>query len=203
VLDIGEEYILHVGAHVSDFEATDDELILSVQRNTNSDVYYEWLSGNRLRMINLSADGTGSTEVNLLADDELETALSPAFRVTWLDGGFPPGGKDDPPEPCIWPCGSSSSEGYQTAMGPNTPNPFNPTTEIPYSIEKRQNVSLKIYSVEGKLIRVLFSGVQEPGIHEEIWEGRDSHGRSQASGVYFAVLVTEEKTFTRKMMLLK
>ncbi len=50
-----------------------------------------------------------------------------------------------------------------TSLGLNYPNPFNPTTQIPYTLAASGEVTLKIYNVLGQQIRVLAQGYQPAG----------------------------------------
>ena len=88
-------------------------------------------------------------------------------------------------------------------LAQNSPNPFNPRTEIRFSLPTRQDVSLRIYDVEGRLVRTLVQGRQDAGEHAITWSGRNEQGGQTASGLYFYRLVTEQGTLTRKMTLLK
>ncbi len=87
----------------------------------------------------------------------------------------------------------------------NIPNPFNPATEIRYTIPHSTTVSLIVYDVTGAIVRRLVSERQEPraGGHAVTWDGRDERGSRVASGVYYYRLVAGEFTRTRKMVLLK
>ncbi len=89
------------------------------------------------------------------------------------------------------------------ALAQNSPNPFNPRTEISFSLPSRQDVTLRIYSVEGRLVRTLLQGVQEAGLRTVVWAGKDDQGNQTSSGLYFYRLVTDSGTLTRKMTLLK
>jgi len=89
------------------------------------------------------------------------------------------------------------------ALAQNSPNPFNPRTEISFSLPSRQDVTLRIYNVEGRLVRTLLQGVQEAGLRTVVWAGKDDQGNQTASGLYFYRLVTDSGTLTRKMTLLK
>jgi hypothetical protein len=72
------------------------------------------------------------------------------------------------------------------SLGPNRPNPFNPSTEIPVSIPPGpEPASLSIYSVTGQ--RVLRVAVHA-GVRVVTWDGRDSSGKAVASGVYVVSL---------------
>ncbi len=68
---------------------------------------------------------------------------------------------------------------------PNHPNPFFRKTTIKFAVPRRAQVSLKIYDVQGRLVKTLIDGMQEPGYHAIDWKGSDQCGRSVASGVYF------------------
>ncbi len=90
-----------------------------------------------------------------------------------------------------------------TFLSQNWPNPFNPFTRICFGLADQSHVSLSIYDVSGRLIRVLVDAPYQAGNHEEIWDGRDDSGRVIASGVYFYRFVAGDFVQTRKMMLLK
>ncbi len=91
----------------------------------------------------------------------------------------------------------------ETMLQPNYPNPFNPTTVLPFALDRSQDVRLEIYNVLGQRIRTLVEGPMEAGFHTLIWNGRDDVGRSMAAGLYFSLLETESVRQTRKMSLLK
>jgi len=85
----------------------------------------------------------------------------------------------------------------------NHPNPFNPATTISFSLPSASRVRLDVYSLRGQRIRSLIDESRGAGSHKALWDGRDTHGRRVASGTYFARLVTDEGTLTKKMMLIK
>jgi len=86
----------------------------------------------------------------------------------------------------------------------NTPNPFNPMTVIRFTLPEAAPVSLKIYDLAGRLVRVVLDGnLVASGSHEEIWNGRDDMGQMQAAGVYFYSMEAISFRETKMMMLLK
>ncbi len=91
----------------------------------------------------------------------------------------------------------------QLAMAQNSPNPFNPRTKITFSLPARQDVRLRVYSVEGRLVRTLITGSKDAGTHTVMWQGDNDQGGQVASGLYFYRLGTSSGTLTRKMTLLK
>ncbi|GAB4321495.1 MAG: hypothetical protein Kow0074_12510 [Candidatus Zixiibacteriota bacterium] len=95
----------------------------------------------------------------------------------------------------------SVPESFELAQ--NYPNPFNPVTVIEYALSEPTHVSLRIYDIQGQLIRVLRDQSQEPGRYRAIWDGRDQDNQPVASGVYFYRLETPSFSQVRKMVLLK
>lgn len=83
------------------------------------------------------------------------------------------------------------------------PNPFNPRTILAFSLPARSKVTLRIYDLQGRLVRELASGIREAGNHEATWTGADDRGRQAASGAYFAVLEAETGSLVRRVTLLK
>ncbi len=93
--------------------------------------------------------------------------------------------------------------GLRTELLPNCPNPFNPSTVVAFNLARAGDVRLRIYGVNGALVRTLASGSLAAGRHEFTWDGRDDAGRGVSTGVYFARLETPSGPQTRKMTLLK
>ncbi len=85
----------------------------------------------------------------------------------------------------------------------NFPNPFNPSTEINFTLESNQPVTLKIYDIKGELIRTLINETMSAGSHSVKWDGTNDKGFRQATGVYFYELRSEAKFNVKKMLLLK
>jgi len=83
----------------------------------------------------------------------------------------------------------------------NTPNPFNPSTTVRYTLGATERVNLAVYNMLGQEMRVLVSGVRTAGSHEVAWDGRDANGIPLASGIYFARLQTESTTLVIRMVL--
>lgn len=70
----------------------------------------------------------------------------------------------------------------------NYPNPFNPSTQIKFSIPEPSNVTIKIYDILGKEITTLLDKEISPGSYNINWEAKDSYGQSLPSGVYLVRL---------------
>jgi len=86
----------------------------------------------------------------------------------------------------------------------NTPNPFNASTAIGFSLRERRDVELTVYDVTGRKVAVLLSGVLPPGRHYAVWDGRDgATGGEASSGVYFYELRAGNRSEKRKMLLVR
>ena len=90
-----------------------------------------------------------------------------------------------------------------TELKGNYPNPFNPTTNIEFSLKKSDRVELVIYNIAGQKVKTLVSGEMKADTHRITWNGTDDRGNTVSSGIYFYKLQTTEYTKTRKMLMLK
>ncbi|KPL04746.1 MAG: hypothetical protein AMJ73_03815 [candidate division Zixibacteria bacterium SM1_73] len=97
----------------------------------------------------------------------------------------------------------TASTPAEFALSQNHPNPFNPETEISFSLPERSQVSLVIYNILGEKVKILANGEMDVGTHNIYWNGRDEAGNSAASGVYFCRLKAATFDQTMKMVLMK
>lgn len=96
-------------------------------------------------------------------------------------------------------------EDYEIKIA-NFPNPFNLTTLIVFTVPTtltNQNVSLKIFDVNGNLISELINQPLSSGNYIYRWEGKNNSGLNVSSGVYFFNICIADKTKTGKMILMK
>jgi hypothetical protein len=93
------------------------------------------------------------------------------------------------------------------AMLQNFPNPFNPQTavryDVPGSAGEGVKVSLRVYTVRGRLVRTLVDEIKEPGRYITYWDGRGESGRELGSGVYLYLMQAGDYTSARKMLLVR
>ena len=127
----------------------------------------------------VNGDGIVNTADILLITAVLESAFAPARQVP-----------------------------IETALLPNYPNPCNPETWIPYQLATDADVVLRIYAVNGELVRVLDLGHQSAGMYHSrgravYWNGRNEWGEVVANGVYFCTLSTGDFVATRKILIRK
>jgi len=95
----------------------------------------------------------------------------------------------------------------RTTLHNNYPNPFNPVTNIAYSIKDPGKITLEVYNIKGQLVKTLVNEIQETGTHSVTWSGTDNSNKSVSSGVYFYKMVSDSNigryTSTKKMILMK
>ncbi|MBI2420040.1 MAG: T9SS type A sorting domain-containing protein, partial [Ignavibacteriales bacterium] len=84
------------------------------------------------------------------------------------------------------------------ALDQNYPNPFNPATTINYQLPKASIVTLKIYDMLGKEVKVLVNEYKETGKYTA-----EFNGAGLASGVYVYRLDCNDFHATKKLTLLK
>jgi PKD repeat protein len=84
-----------------------------------------------------------------------------------------------------------------------SPNPFNPETAISVSLKNNGPVSVRIYSIDGRLVKTLKNEFATAGTHEVRWNGTDNNGRSVPSGMYFVKTESGADKSVFKLSLLK
>jgi PKD repeat protein len=91
--------------------------------------------------------------------------------------------------------------GAKTAfqLRPNRPNPFTNTTVLLYELPSTRSVTVSVFDLGGRLVRILENGVRDAGLREISWDGRDEAGRSVASGVYVVRVESREGSAARKI----
>jgi hypothetical protein len=65
------------------------------------------------------------------------------------------------------------------------PNPFASGTAIHYTLPTAQRVIIRVYNVNGRLVRTLVDAAMPVGTHTATWNGQDGGGRDLGSGIYF------------------
>jgi hypothetical protein len=83
----------------------------------------------------------------------------------------------------------------------NFPNPFNPETQIEYTLNERSLATLKIYNSLGQEVKTLVDGVNEPGTYSIMWDGTDNTNQPVMSGQYY-YQVSQGREYTAKKAIL-
>ena len=83
-------------------------------------------------------------------------------------------------------------------LSQNFPNPFNPSTQIDFSLPQQSTVQLKVYNTLGQVVATLVNGNLSAGSHSVAFDARNF-----ASGLYIYRLTAGSFTSEKKMLLLK
>ena len=97
-------------------------------------------------------------------------------------------------------------ETRRTELLQNFPNPFNPDTWIPYQLSEGAEVTIRIYTSTGQLVRTLDLGQRPSGAYlskerAAYWDGRNESGETVASDVYFYTMEAGGHIGLKKMIL--
>ena len=85
----------------------------------------------------------------------------------------------------------------------NFPNPFNPMTTIPSSLDLDGPVQMIIVDIRGREVRELVSENQLSGQHQVTWNSQNDQGQAVEAGVYFCSLQSGGRTEIQKLILVK
>ena len=160
-----------------------ENLPLSVETNYIGDQYIiliygsngETLSGDKVQLFTASED----YEISSIL---VANVLSQSMNIERMDGLVP----------------------GVFELSQNFPNPFNPSTEIQFTVGKDALVSLNIYDIQGRLVSSLVdNSFYSSGSYKITWDGNNQHGTQVPSGMYMYKLVSEHQTVSRKMVLMK
>jgi hypothetical protein len=90
------------------------------------------------------------------------------------------------------------------ALFQNYPNPFNSTTNIMYNLREKGQVTVEVFDILGRRVKVLANNEsQNPGTHKIQWNGKNTNGNYTSSGVYIYRIRANEFSDSKMMVLLK
>ena len=109
---------------------------------------------------------------------------------------------------CVIPDISTDADpgipGVKTGLIKLYPNPFNPYTNIKFSLEKDGPVTIAIYDIAGRQVRLLMTDKKwTAGTHIVSWDGNNNRGRQMASGVYLCRFLSAGQASAMKMIMLR
>ena len=180
------------------------------QRNgaSNPDIFYrERMAGVWQPEMSLVGAGTDTTNQVQQFPGITHDGTGKAY-VTWTDWRLPASSGRN--KDVFYKEGIGVVTDVETSPAPpvsrllkNYPNPFNPLTKISFRLERDAQVSLRVYDVQGRLIRVLVDDFVAAGPRVVEWDGADERGLPVASGTYYLRLQGGGTYLSRTINLLK
>lgn len=85
----------------------------------------------------------------------------------------------------------------------NYPNPFKPSTTIEYELPAPGWIKIKIFNVNGKLVRNLESRYYPGGVHRIVWNGENDNRALVANGIYFYQVQFNDIVQMKKLLLVR
>ena len=156
----------------------------SQSSDTTATISYHWLASDPLDIVEIeSADG--ETNPNF--------TTAQMVRVTTGHGlGIGDGG-------------GHAKIPLAFQLSQNTPNPFNPRTDITFTVPDGVGgtAELSVFTLRGEKVRAIISGPRAPGTYTVSWDGRNDRGETLPSGIYLYRLTSGGESMTRKMVMAK
>jgi len=90
-----------------------------------------------------------------------------------------------------------------TTLLQNSPNPLHRSTAICYHLAQPARVTLKLYTLAGRLVKTLVNEDKLPGRYEVLWTGKDGVNEMLPDGTYLCRLDADGVTCTKKLILLR
>jgi hypothetical protein len=84
------------------------------------------------------------------------------------------------------------------ALRPNYPNPFNPSTNIPFTLPKNADVSVRVFDLQGQEVEQIIQASMSAGHYVTQWDASNV-----SSGLYLVKMDANEFSITRKITVLK
>ena len=142
------------------------------------------VAGLREFMISLVSGGQGTgEEATSLALNSFPNPFNPVLNVNF-NVGLPP--SDLPLSPAGAASGSGSDLLEASSAGANG---------------SARHLVLRVFDVNGRLVRTLLDDERVPGSYSVVWSGNDEEGKMVSSGVYFLRLDVGQQTLTKKVIL--
>jgi hypothetical protein len=189
-------------------ESETDNIGWYVYRNTANDFEH----ANRLNSDLILGYGTTSEPHTYTFEDPIENASPGDEYWYWIESrdltGKPhrygplsvvisPSPPDEPDTP---------SEPIRYGLYQNKPNPLvQGEVKIGFCLPQTANVKLNVYNIRGELVKQVYSGtVTKDEVLERSWDGRDSYGNLQPTGIYLYQLLVNDKVYeTKKMIIMR
>jgi len=153
---------------------------------------------------------TGSRQVAQLGSAQKRTSWTVKLPPSWstlywsaqaLDGSYA-GSPFAAEQSLANPAAVAKELPKELSLALASANPAPGQARFRLSLPERARIRLSIHDVAGRRVATLLDGEREAGVHTVSWDFRGEIA-SRSPGVYFARLVAEGRTFTRRVVVLK
>ena len=135
---------------------------------------------------------TNQVVVRYIASDEINgTLVEAAVDDFEISGAVTPVTADDVGRPAA------------LRLDPARPSPTSGAASISFALPAASAVTLKLFSVDGRLVRTLADGRMGAGVHRVLWDGRGDSGFDLAPGLYFCRMDAAGQRLTRRLVLVR
>ena len=190
------------------FQASYDSGVVSISWDKNSAADFSYYNIYRSTINNFEPDSTNYysiVDTAFIRDTTTITNGKLYYRITAVDSC----GNESVPGEQITVTITAINDGEVEIVGEyklyqNFPNPFNPTTIIPFKLKERAYVKVMVYDIKGEMLKVLVNETKEAGYYEA-----EFNGSGFASGIYlYRIEVIGQGTIPvymemKKMILIK
>ena len=200
-----DNQVVAINGYVGDSRQFGGDMILLSYNAVIFSTGGRWLSVDP-RNGTVGADDNLDIQVTFDATELEEGTYTATLSVTGWDINHDVGQVDIPVTFFVTMTGideEATSLPVEFALSQNYPNPFNPATEIKFALPENAHVKIEIFNVLGQKVRTLVDAHMDAGYQSIVWDGTDRSGRSVSSGVYLYRMQAADKTFTKKMLMLK
>ncbi|MFC1572348.1 FlgD immunoglobulin-like domain containing protein [Candidatus Eisenbacteria bacterium] len=97
----------------------------------------------------------------------------------------------------------SDDQAPRSFLSQSMPNPSRGQTSIRFGVGTTAPVSLRVFNIQGRLVRTLVHDVREPGQYAVFWDGRDDSGTPTGAGTYFYRLQVAGFKTEKKLLFLR
>lgn len=173
--------------------------------NTPTDVIASWYN-NGIDLENKTDmdDGDGGPR----AGQGVPTQMPFDFSYSTSSAAYSAGSEGQPVGDLNWFPGITAVDDLELIpvkyeLSDNYPNPFNPSTNIQYSIPESKLVSLVVYNLLGQKVVTLVNTKLSAGNYNAVWNGKNDFGSKVSSGIYIYQLTAGDFVASKRMILMK
>jgi hypothetical protein len=135
-------------------------------------------------------------------DGGLEVGVTYYYRVLAIDAQDNVSEPSDPVSHLFE--GTGVPEEFEASVSFVRPNPSSGEATVAYTVPSDgASVTMDVFDVRGRHVRVLLDLHQEGGAYQAIWDGRDARGEEVASGIYFFRVAIDDLEEVRKVVLIR